>query len=71
MSPHSGRPPRPYMHDGSLATLEDVIDYYDRGSNQNPYLDEKIVPLRLSEVEKNALLVFLKTGLAGSMPRQR
>jgi cytochrome c peroxidase len=57
----------PYMHDGSLATLEDVIDFYDRGGNKNPYLDENIVPLHLSEAEKNALLAFLRTGLAGHM----
>jgi cytochrome c peroxidase len=55
----------PYMHDGSLATLEDVIDYYDGGGNKNPYLDEKIVPLHLSGEEKNALLAFLRNGLAG------
>lgn len=57
----------PYMHDGSLATLEDVIDYYDRGGNQNPYLDENIVPLHLTADEKKALLAFLKTGLKGSV----
>jgi cytochrome c peroxidase len=57
----------PYMHDGSLATLEDVIEFYDRGGNKNPYLDENIVPLHLSEAEKKALLAFLRTGLAGSI----
>jgi cytochrome c peroxidase len=57
----------PYMHDGSQATLEDVINFYDRGGNQNPYLDENIVPLNLSEAEKKALLAFLKTGLSGSI----
>jgi len=57
----------PYMHDGSLLTLEEVIDYYDRGGNQNPYLDENIVPLHLSQEEKKALLEFLRSGLAGSM----
>ncbi|HLW52201.1 MAG TPA: cytochrome c peroxidase [Candidatus Angelobacter sp.] len=57
----------PYMHDGSLATLEDVIDFYDRGGSPNPYLDENIVPLHLSVAEKSALLAFLKTGLTGSM----
>ena len=55
----------PYMHDGSLATLEDVVNYYDRGGNQNPYLDENIVPLHLSDAEKTALLDFLRSGLAG------
>src|SRR5579863_6065201 len=48
----------PYMHDGSMLTLEDVIDYYDRGGNQNPYLDENIVPLSLTDEEKKALLAF-------------
>src|SRR5215472_15524971 len=57
----------PYMHDGSLVTLEDVIEYYDRGGNQNPYLDENVVPLHLSPAEKKALLAFLRTGLAGSV----
>jgi cytochrome c peroxidase len=55
------------MHDGSLATLEDVINYYDRGGNQNPHLDENIVPLHLTDAEKKALLAFLRTGLAGSV----
>ena len=57
----------PYMHDGSLATLEDVIEFYDRGGNHNPYLDENIAPLHLSDTEKKALLAFLRTGLAGSV----
>ena len=57
----------PYMHDGSLLTLEDVVDYYDRGGNQNPYLDQSIVPLHLSPAEKKALLAFLRTGLSGSV----
>lgn len=57
----------PYMHDGSLPTLEDVIEFYDRGGNKNPYLDEKIVPLHLSPEEKKALLAFLRTGLSGSI----
>jgi cytochrome c peroxidase len=57
----------PYMHDGSLATLEDVIEFYDGGGNKNPYLDENIVPLHLSAAEKKALLAFLRNGLAGYM----
>ena len=35
----------PYMHDGSLATLRAVIDFYDDGGIENPYLDQEIVPL--------------------------
>ena len=38
----------PYMHDGSLATLEDVVKFYDRGGNQNPYLDLELRQLRLT-----------------------
>lgn len=49
----------PYMHDGSLATLEDVIVFYDRGGRQNPYLDAELRPLNLAEEEKHALLAFL------------
>ena len=49
----------PYMHDGSLATLEDVIEYYDRGGNRNPSLDPEIRPLRLSATEKQSLIAFL------------
>jgi cytochrome c peroxidase len=51
----------PYMHDGSLATLADVIDYYDRGGNANPLLDGEIHPLRLMPVEKRALAAFLES----------
>lgn len=63
----------PYMHDGSLATLEDVVNYYDRGGNQNRYLDENLVPLHLSAAEKKALVAFLSGGLSGKVvdgPRQ-
>lgn len=56
----------PYMHDGSLATLEDVIEYYDRGGTPNPQLDEEIFPLKLTKEEKTSLVTFLKEGLASS-----
>jgi cytochrome c peroxidase len=49
----------PYMHDGSLATLPDVIDFYDRGGIENPFLDGEIRPLRLTPEEKKALVAFL------------
>jgi len=50
----------PYMHDGSLATLEDVIEYYDKGGRENPALDVEMRELRLSAEEKSALVAFLK-----------
>ena len=51
----------PYMHDGSLATLSDVADYYNRGGNRNPWLDRELSPLRLTDAEKEALVAFLQT----------
>ncbi|MGA2997679.1 cytochrome-c peroxidase [Bradyrhizobium sp.] len=50
----------PYMHDGSLATLEEVIEHYDRGGIERASLSDLIVPLRLSEDEKLDLIAFLK-----------
>jgi cytochrome c peroxidase len=54
----------PYMHDGSLATLEEVVEYYDRGGNKNPQLDEEMFPLKLSSQSKADLVTFLKEGLS-------
>jgi cytochrome c peroxidase len=51
----------PYMHDGSLATLHDVIDYYSDGGRSNPWLDPEIRPLRLDAAEKLALEAFLRS----------
>lgn len=51
----------PYMHDGSLTTLERVIEDYDRGGTPNPQLDPEIQKLNLSEPEKEALAAFLRT----------
>jgi len=59
-----GRTP-PYMHDGGLATLEDVIAFYDAGGRPNPHLDPEIRPLRLNAAEKLALAAFLRM-LSGS-----
>lgn len=51
----------PYMHNGSLATLREVIDFYDEGGVRNPYLDPEIVPLRLTAAEKTDLAAFLES----------
>ncbi|MFQ5927128.1 MAG: cytochrome-c peroxidase [Terriglobia bacterium] len=56
----------PYMHDGSLATLEAVVEFYNRGGNRNPHLDSELRPLRLTAEEKQALVVFLKA-LSGTV----
>jgi cytochrome c peroxidase len=54
----------PYMHDGHLKTLEEVVDYYNKGGHANPQLDESIFPLELTDQQKADLVVFLKEGLA-------
>jgi len=50
----------PYMHDGSLKTLEDVVGHYDKGGIKNPHLDQRMKPLKLSAQEKSDLVAFLK-----------
>jgi cytochrome c peroxidase len=49
------------MHDGSVPTLEAVIDLYDRGGVARPSRSELIGPLALTDAEKTDLLAFLKT----------
>ena len=51
----------PYMHDGSLQALEDVVAFYVRGGNANAHLDGKMQPLSLSEADQAALVAFLKS----------
>ena len=54
----------PYMHDGSLATLEDVVEHYNKGGIPNPQLDEEMYPLQLSAQEKADLVTFLTEALS-------
>ena len=56
---NSARTP-PYMHDGSLATLEDVVEFYNAGGQPNPNLSPLIRPLFLDGYEKAALVAFLR-----------
>ena len=51
----------PYMHDGSLRTLEEVIDFYDKGGIKNAQLDKEMKPLHLTPAEKADLVAFLKS----------
>ena len=50
----------PYMHDGSMATLEQVVAFYDSGGRANPMLDPEIKPLGLTERERSDLTAFLR-----------
>jgi len=51
----------PYMHDGSIATLREVVEFYNRGgAPDDSLLSEKIEPLKLSEDDIENLVEFLK-----------
>ena len=50
----------PYMHDGSLRTLDDVVAFYNRGGAANPNLDAVMAPLELTREEMSDLVAFLK-----------
>ena len=50
----------PYMHDGSMKTLEEVVEYYDKGGDKNRFIDAAIFPLDFSKQEKADLVEFLK-----------
>lgn len=50
----------PYMHDGSLKTLDEVVEYYNKGGIPNKNLDERMKKLNLTDREKTDLVAFLK-----------
>jgi cytochrome c peroxidase len=60
----------PYMHDGSVATLEDVVKFYDEGGRPNPTIDPEIRPLKLTVEQKRTLVAFLKS-LSGQLREGR
>ena len=55
----------PYMHDGSLKTLREVVEHYAKGGTPNPWLSDKIVKLELSEQDKQDLVAFMEEGQTG------
>ncbi|MGD1073660.1 MAG: cytochrome c peroxidase [Bryobacteraceae bacterium] len=57
----------PYMHDGSLKTLQDVVAFYAGQGNSNPYLDKEIKTIKISGPERADLIAFLES-LTGEMP---
>jgi cytochrome c peroxidase len=50
----------PYMHDGSLATLREVVEHYAAGGNGHPSTDVQIEPLNPSADDKADLVAFLQ-----------
>lgn len=57
----------PYMHDGSEATLKQVIEFYNKGGNPNPSLSKEMKPLALSARDMDDLVAFLEA-LNGEIP---
>lgn len=51
----------PYMHDGRFKTLEEVVNFYNKGGVKNPHQDELVLPLELTDEEKHNLVLFLRT----------
>jgi cytochrome c peroxidase len=58
----------PYMHDGSQQTLEEVVDWYDKGGHKNPGLSDKMKVLKLNDQEKADLVAYMVEGLSGEFP---
>ena len=57
----------PYMHDGSLKTLKEVVDFYAGGGNSNPNLDPEMKKIHLTAQDRADLLDFLQS-LTGDLP---
>ena len=59
---------RPYMHDGSLSTLADVVAFYDQGGVPTPLLDPLVRPLGLTPEERAALVALLESLTSPAVP---
>ena len=57
----------PYMHDGKLKTLQDVVDFYAGEGNSNPFLDHEMKNIALTGQDRRDLVEFMKS-LSGSLP---
>ena len=54
-----------------MRTLDEVIDFYDRGGRANPFVDRDLQPLGLSDDDKRALVAFLQTLSGGTQTTTR
>lgn len=55
----------PYMHDGSIKTLREVVEHYNKGGTPNDHLSEKIFPLKLTPQEVQDVARFMEEALTG------
>lgn len=60
----------PYMHDGSLRTLSDVVRFYNKGGRPNSHLDKLVHPLQLTDAELNDLVEFMRALTSDDMLRE-
>jgi cytochrome c peroxidase len=60
----------PYMHDGSQKTLEEVVEWYDKGGHPNANLSDKVKKLNLTKQEKADLVAYMKS-LTGEFTKVR
>jgi cytochrome c peroxidase len=58
----------PYMHDGSIKTLAEVVEWYNKGGHPNPQLSNKIKKLNLNDEEKADLVAFMEA-CTGEFPK--
>jgi len=58
----------PYMHNGVFKSLEEVLEFYNKGGGETPHKSERMKPLNLTDNEKKDLLTFLKA-LNGELPK--
>ena len=58
----------PYMHDGSQRTLEEVVEWYNKGGHKNSTLSDKMKVLNLTDQEKADLVAYMVEGLTGEFP---
>lgn len=58
----------PYMHDGSMQTLDEVMEFYIKGGHKNPYLDQDVVKIRMNKEEKEEVIAFMVEGLTSPDP---
>ena len=58
----------PYMHDGNMLTLEEVIDHYDQGGDKNRFIDSKIFTLNLTQQDKKDLVAFMRSLTSQTLP---
>ncbi len=58
----------PYMHNGAFKTLQEVVEFYNKGGGDVPNKDLRLKPLNLTKSEKKALIAFLKALTCENVP---